>query len=144
MNKIVLIGVLAIVFLSACATTQVSNKCNDLKNAFDERSGKGGRGTAIIATTEECDAGNPIIVGGTLLEITKGDEGIYGYYYRLNFQGDTETSELYMNSGEEQLPYQVGTFYKFDLQNRCKNRYSMFTSGSFSDPNKTNLQAMSC
>ena len=96
----------------------------------------------------ECDRwaeeGNPPIwVGGTLLDISKTSTPDRNEF-TLTFQGLARQDTIIIGTAEEDMPYQIGTFYKFDLGRECMLLYSMASSGMFSDPSLDALQPVDC
>ena len=146
MKKIIsLLTIFNLVLLAACVSKEPMqqyqvNICDELANKLD----------SVIE-----DTNNPLgnfritgwegIVGGTLTNIeNKGFSDYSGYYeYDLTFKGKGKKGKLYLiTKTYQELPYQIGQFYKFDLANR--NKYSAALSGSFIDNNADKLTSVSC
>lgn len=117
------------------------SSCKKLSRDFD---------TKIDTDNGECDKWDidkkPIWVGGKLVSISqmsKASENPYGRNeFSLTFKGDQKQGNIYINTKNEIIPYEVNKFYKFDLGNKCKLRRSMASSGGFSDPTLDALEEL--
>jgi hypothetical protein len=142
---LMLIIVLVVILFAGCKNSpnnlQNSSKlnvCEDLANALDKSivDSNNPPGRFIISSFEG-------IVGGTLTDImSKGTDRGYNSY-TLTFKGIDSHGELYLlTSSNKTLPYQIGQFFQFDLENR--NRFSAALSGSFIDNDLDRLIIVKC
>ena len=132
----VIVVILATVLISGC-TQQTQPTCESLAKNFDAKIDS----ISITTCDKWADGSKPIWMGGTLISISK----IYNSAYERNeftltFQGFENQGKIYISAKNNELPYEIGKFYKFDLGNKCKLFQSMASSGMFSDPNLNVLE----
>ena len=91
---------------------------------------------------------SPFYVGGTLINISM-TKGTGGYdHYVLILKGKEATSSIILsntgNANNLSLIYQIGNFYRFDLNGFCYLMTSAASSGAFYDPEFNAFESMSC
>ena len=141
------IGIIAVlgIIISGCAQIEAPDTriCEELAIKLDER---------IVDTNNPPGRfiidGYEGVVGGTLIEIS--EPSYYALYdenqgivtYHMTFKGINKKGSLPLRTSSDTLRYEIGEFYKFDLENI--NQYSMQLSGAFLDPNQDALERMDC
>jgi hypothetical protein len=146
----VLIGILFMMgcskqMLETTTTTTlapVTNTCEQLAINFDKN--------IAVADVGACnqwqaEGSKPIMVGGTLINISK----IYSESYQRNeftltFKGSEKTGNIYIGTKLDTVPYHVGNFYEFDIMQKCRLIMSAASSGMYYDPNLSSLQELDC
>lgn len=130
-----------IILINGCTQKQTKVlSCDELVKNFDAKI------DSISPTLcNELKENQEIWVGGKLIDISK----IYNSAYERNeftliFQGFEKQGKIIISSKEENIPYKIGQFYKFDLVRKCTLMYSASSSGIFSDQNLDALQSINC
>lgn len=134
-----------IIVITGCSYNNIQNfssdtelSCNDLAKNLDEKiiDTNNPPGKFIISDFEG-------VVGGTLIAISN-DTFIRGHNgYLLTFRGIEKEGTLSFGTiSEDDFPYEIGRFYKFNLAN--KNQYSAALSGAFIDNDLDKLEEINC
>jgi hypothetical protein len=117
-----------------------SSECNDLAKNLDR---------SQPANLQACDdwgkKSERVIVGGTLLNITTTyNEASGDYWSVLAFKGKNRERSVSLISHDNNSPYVIGTFYKFDLSKECDLLMSMENSGGIADSDYKYLEPVQC
>lgn len=117
-------------------------ECDLLKEAYDE---KINYFDAVECNKVELFEIENVYVGGTLLNTSwEYDKVLKRYEHRMKFVGDEIEGWIFILSEREQIPYEVGKFYKFDLIRKCDFLKSSTDIGFYNDEGFKELVEMRC
>lgn len=135
MRKVLYLIIGMLLFLSACGKTQLSEECKDLADRLDNARETFDKDW-LAWSNDKVDSW----IGGTLINISITD-----YYTVYTFQGLKTTYSVKVRKfGDKEIPYKIGTFYKFHREHEFQLLTSAASSGAFSDINFTALIPLSC
>ena len=139
--KIILVEILIVSFflilLVFLPENSVNQSCEFLSEALDDASR-----LSLRRCVDWEDNRKSLWIGGILTDISHKE--IHDYRdYTLKFSGAEKNLSINIRSKED-IPYETGKFYVFDLNRECRVSYSSTFSGMFYDPNLDQLIPLTC
>ena len=126
-----------LIILLASGCIRKMSECDVLAKNFDEKINHVDAQLCWGSPEEEW-------IGGTLVNVSKNHHPLGFYTYKLYFIGKEKGEYISIQTNKKDFPYEVGKFYKFDINKKCDLLFSAAMSGQFPDPYLNELEPLDC